>query len=67
MHDGTISEKKFVNMKGNFEAERSESFDLTFDVQAGDAVFFLVDPELGDGGNDFYDGGRITAAITPAD
>ncbi len=66
MHDGTISEKKFVNMKGNFEAERSESFDLTFDVQAGDAVFFLVDPELGDGGNDFYDGGRITAAITPA-
>ena len=67
MHDGTISEKKFVNMKGNFEAERSESFELTFDVQAGDAVFFLVDPELGDGGNDFYDGGRITAAITPAD
>ena len=67
MHDGTISEKKFVNMKGNFEAERNESFDLTFDVQAGDAVFFLVDPELGDGGNDFYDGGRITAAITPAD
>ena len=39
--------------------ERSESFDLTLEVKAGDELLFLVDPE----GSDAWDGGRVTASI----
>ena len=46
--------------KADASEERSESFDLTLEVKAGDELVFLVDPE----GNDAWDGGRITASIT---
>jgi hypothetical protein len=54
-------EKKFIGMnQADAAEERSESFDLTLEVKAGDELVFLVDPE----GNDAWDGGRITASIT---
>ena len=54
-------EKKFIGMNAaDSSAERSESFDLTLTVQAGDVLLFLVDPE----GNDDWDGGRVVAEIS---
>ncbi|MDO5109736.1 MAG: SHIRT domain-containing protein, partial [Erysipelotrichaceae bacterium] len=57
-------EKAFIGMNtANKSDERTESFDLTLDVTAGDVLLFLVDPE----GNDAWDGGRVTASITPVE
>ncbi|MBR4162897.1 MAG: hypothetical protein IKR11_05190, partial [Solobacterium sp.] len=53
-------EKKFIGMNTKDKAqEKSESFDLTMEVKAGDELMFLVDPE----GNDAWDGGKISATI----
>ncbi len=55
--------EQFIGVKGNFTEDQVKPFDLPWDVLAGDEVFFLIDPEEG---NTSYDGGRVTAAITPA-
>ena len=52
-------EKKYMGTTGNFSAEKTESFDMTFEVKAGDVLIFAVNPE----GNDSYDGGRLTVNI----
>ena len=55
-------QKTFIGMNAaDASEERSESFDLTLEVKAGDELLFLVDPE----GNDAWDGGRLTASISP--
>ena len=56
-------EKKWMGdqVHGNFAEERKESFRETYDVKAGDELIFAVNPE----GNDAWDGGRLTVAITP--
>ena len=47
-------------MKGEGSAsDRTENFDITLTVSAGDEIMFHVDPE----GNDAWDGGKITATI----
>ena len=48
-------------MIGNFDADRSEPFEVTLTVKKDDVIMFLVDCESG---NTSYDGGRITATIT---
>ncbi|MGX8686279.1 MAG: hypothetical protein ACSW8K_00565, partial [bacterium] len=48
------------NTMGNFAEERSESFDLVYEVKAGDVLIFAVNPE----GNDSYDGGRLAVTIS---
>ena len=53
------AEKKWMGTTGNFSGEKTESFDLTFDVKAGDVLIFAVSPE----NNDNYDGGRLTVNI----
>ena len=53
-------EKKWIGTNGNFENEKSESFDETFEVKAGDVLLFVVSPE----GNDSYDGGRLSVEIS---
>ncbi len=52
--------KKWIGTNGNFGNEKSESFDETFDVKAGDVLLFVVSPE----NNDFYDGGRLSVEIS---
>ena len=54
-------EKTGINMIGNFDADRSEPFEVTLTVKKDDVIMFLVDCESG---NTSYDGGRITATIT---
>ncbi|MBR3036236.1 MAG: FIVAR domain-containing protein, partial [Lachnospiraceae bacterium] len=56
-------EKKWMgsNTMGNFAEERSEQFDETYTVKAGDELIFAVNPE----GNDSWDGGRLTITIRP--
>ncbi|MBR6378188.1 MAG: FIVAR domain-containing protein, partial [Oscillospiraceae bacterium] len=55
-------EKKFIGMNAaDASEERSEGFDLTLEVKAGDELLFLVDPE----GSDAWDGGRLSASISP--
>ena len=58
------TEKKWMGSQtmGNFADERTESFDETYTVSAGDEVIFAVNPE----GNDSYDGGRLEVTISPA-
>ena len=46
--------------KGNFAEDRTTSFSLTMNVNAGDELLFAVDPE----GNDNLDGGRLSVQIT---
>ena len=55
-------EKKWMgnNTMGNFAEERSESFNETYTVKAGDEIIFAVNPE----GNDSYDGGRLSVTIS---
>jgi hypothetical protein len=54
-----------MGTNGNFGSEKSESFNETFEVKAGDVLLFVVSPES----NDSYDGGRLAVTIkdvTPA-
>ena len=55
-------EKKWLGITGNFAVEKTESFDLTLEVKAGDELIFAVDPES----NDYWDGGRLSVTIKPA-
>ncbi|MDO4416058.1 MAG: hypothetical protein Q4C20_13365, partial [Erysipelotrichaceae bacterium] len=48
------------NIKGNFSDDRSETFDVSYEVKAGDEIIFAVNPE----GNDSYDGGRLAVTIS---
>ncbi len=59
------AEKKWMGSQtmGNFAEERSESFDETYEVKAGDVLIFAVSPE----GNDSYDGGRLAVTISDKD
>ncbi len=57
---GDADASVFINMKGEGSAsDRTENFDITLTVSAGDEIMFHVDPE----GNDAWDGGKITATI----
>ena len=58
---GENRELKWIGMaQADAAEERSESFDLTIEVKAGEALIFHVDPE----GSDAWDGGRITVSIS---
>ena len=50
-------------IQGNFDEERSVSFDETLEVKAGDELIFAIDPD----GNDAYDGGRLSVTIKDAE
>ena len=51
------------NTIGNYAEDRSDSFQRTIQVKAGDELIFAVNPE----GNDAWDGGRLTISINPAE
>ena len=53
-------EKKYIGMNGRSAEDRTESFDETYEVKAGDILIFAVNPE----GNDSYDGGRLSIEIS---
>jgi hypothetical protein len=55
-------EKKWMGSQttGNFDADRSESFEEIYDVKKGDVLIFAVNPE----GNDSYDGGCLAVTIS---
>ena len=54
------ADKKYIGTNSRYDQEKSESFDETFDVKAGDILYFVVSPET----NDSYDGGRLEVQIS---
>ena len=53
-------EKKWIGTNKNYSSDQKESFDVTFDVEKGDVILFVVSPE----NNDSYDGGRLNVTIS---
>ena len=57
-----LTDDRFKGLTEQYAEDYTCSFDETFTVKAGDPIIFQVDAE---GGNNSYDGGKLTVTIVP--
>ncbi|MBQ5522380.1 MAG: hypothetical protein IIT86_06155, partial [Oscillospiraceae bacterium] len=56
-----MEQEHWFSAQGNFSEEKVISFDIVYEVKAGDEVLFVISPE----DNDAWDGGRLSVTISP--